>query len=50
MRPTYSVTELLGDGIGSELSRVIHLTEAVAAAVARRLAPQPQARLETSAP
>lgn len=25
MRPTYQVTELLGDGIGSELSRAIHV-------------------------
>ena len=24
MRPTYQVTELLGDGIGPELSRAIH--------------------------
>ena len=24
MRPTYPVTELLGDGIGAELSRAIH--------------------------
>jgi len=30
MRPTYSVTELLGDGIGAELSRAIHrLAEAL---------------------
>ncbi len=30
MRPAYSVTELLGDGIGSELSRAIHrLAEAL---------------------
>jgi isocitrate dehydrogenase (NAD+) len=24
MRPTYKVTELLGDGIGAELSRAVH--------------------------
>src|SRR4051794_7522286 len=30
MRPTYQVTELLGDGIGPELSRAIHtLAEAL---------------------
>ena len=30
MRPTYPVTELLGDGIGPELSRAIHeLAEAL---------------------
>ena len=30
MRPTYQVTELLGDGIGAELSRAVHrLAEAL---------------------
>jgi isocitrate dehydrogenase (NAD+) len=34
LRPTYQVTELLGDGIGSELSRAVH---ALAAALPLRL-------------